>query len=69
MGSFASIALSALAILACGLVGAVAGYTVVTTIGWAGTPAAILAAGVGMSVATLAFALGVAALRWFGWLR
>jgi hypothetical protein len=69
MGSFVSITLSALAILACGSLGAFAGFGVVSALGWAGTPAAIVAAFVGMVVATLAWALGVVALRRLGWLR
>ena len=69
MGSFASFALSVLAILACGSLGAFAGYAVVTALGWTDTPAALVAACVGMVVATLAWALGVAALRGLGWLR
>ena len=69
MGSFVSITLSALAILACGSLGAFAGYGVVTALGWTGTLAALVAALVGMVVATLAWALGVVALRRLGWLR
>jgi len=65
----ASIALSVLAILACGALGALAGFGVVSAIGGMGTAAAILAAVIGMFVATLAWAAGVALLRRLGWLR
>ena len=65
----ASIALSVFAILACGALGALVGFGVVSTVGWAGTGAAILAAAIGMVVATLAWAGGVAILRGLGWLR
>ena len=65
----ASIALSVLAILACGALGALAGFGVAASIGWAGTGAAILAAVIGMVVATLAWAAGVALLRKLRWLR
>ena len=64
----ASIALSVLAILACGALGALAGFGAVSAIGWAGTGGAILAAVIGMVVATLTWATGVAILRKLGWL-
>lgn len=65
----ASIALSVLAILACGALGALAGFGSILAIDGSGTGAAILAAVVGMVVATLAWAAGVALLRRLGWLR
>jgi hypothetical protein len=64
-----SIALSVLAILVCGALGALAGFGVVAAIGWAGTGGAIAAAVIGMVVATLAWAAGVVLLRRLGWLR
>jgi len=64
-----SIALSVLAILACGALGALAGFGAIAAIGWSGTGGAIFAAVIGMVVATLAWATGVAILRTLGWLR
>jgi len=65
----ASIALSVLAILLCGGAGALAGFGVVAALGWSGTGGAIVAVAIGMVVATLAWAAGVAILRGLGWLR
>jgi hypothetical protein len=64
-----SIVLSVLAILLCGGLGAFAGFAAVSAIGWPGTWGALVAAVIGMVVATLAWALGVAVLRKLGWLR
>jgi len=64
-----SIVLSVLAILLCGGLGALAGFGAVSMIGWTGTWGAIVAAVIGMVVATFAFALGAAILRRLGWLR
>jgi hypothetical protein len=64
-----SIALSVLAILACGALGALAGFSAILAIGWTGAGGAIFAALIGMVVATLVWAAGVAILRWVGWLR
>jgi len=55
-----SIALSVLAIVACGFFGALAGWSAMTLLGLSGTLAAILAAVIGMVVATLGWAAGVA---------
>jgi hypothetical protein len=65
----ASIAISVLAILLCGSLGALAGFGVVTALDWPGTGGAIVAAATGMVVATLSWAAGVATLRKLGWLR
>jgi hypothetical protein len=64
-----SIVLSVLAILACGGLGALAGFGAVSAIGWNGVWGAIVAAVIGMVVANCAFALGAAILRRLGWLR
>jgi hypothetical protein len=64
-----SIVLSVLAILLCGGLGAFAGFGAVSMIGWTGTWGAIVAAVIGMVVATLAWAGGAALLRRLGWLR
>ena len=65
----ASIALSVLAILGCGALGALVGFGALSAIGWTGSGAAILAVVIGMVVATLAWAAGVALLRKRRWLR
>jgi len=62
----ASIALSVLAILVCGALGALAGFAAVTAFGWSGPGAAIVAAVIGMVVASLAWAAGVVLLAKFG---
>ncbi|HEX4886340.1 MAG TPA: hypothetical protein VFX05_19515 [Casimicrobiaceae bacterium] len=46
-----SLALSVLGILACGAVGAFAGFAIVHAFGWSGTGAALVAVVVGMAVA------------------
>lgn len=69
MPPLSSIVPSFFAMLVCGGLGAVAGYAAVHALGWSGTLAAIVAVTLGMVVATLVFALGVAALRKLGWLR
>ncbi len=61
--------LSVLAILACGTLGALAGYASVTALGWSGTFAAIVATAIGMVVATGAWIAGAVVLRKLGWLR
>lgn len=69
MSPGATIALSVVFILLCGALGAFAGFALVSAAGWTGTWSAIVAAVVGMLVATLAWALGAALLRKLGWLR
>lgn len=64
-----SIVLSVLAILVCGGLGAFAGSGAVSAIGWTGTGGAVVAAVIGMVVATLAWVAGAALLRKAGWLR
>ncbi len=64
-----SILLSVVAILACGGAGGVLGFMLAGALGLSGTPAAILAAVVGMAVATFLWALGATLLRKLGWLR
>jgi hypothetical protein len=64
-----SIVLSVLGILVCGGLGALAGYGAVSAIGWTGTGGAIVAAVIGMVVATLAWVAGTTLLRRAGWLR
>ena len=55
-------------ILACGALGAFAGFALTAALGWSGVPAAVAAVFSGMSAATLAFAFGVTVLRKLGWL-
>jgi hypothetical protein len=51
---------SLVAIIACGGVGALAGWELVATVGWTGVGAALTAAVVGTIVATFLFAAGIA---------
>ena len=51
---------SLIVIIACGGVGAAAGWELVATVGWTGVGAALTAALVGMIVATFLFAAGIA---------
>lgn len=67
--SFSGIALSVVAILACGTLGAGAGYAALALLGWGGVGGALVATFVGMVVATTAFALGSVLLRAAGLLR
>jgi tetrahydromethanopterin S-methyltransferase subunit E len=53
-----AIALNVVAIILCGALGAAVGYGVVTALGLAGVPAAIVAALIAMVVATAAWAGG-----------
>ena len=69
MAPVVSIAFSVLAILLCGGLGAAAGFALVTLAGWSGTPAAIVAAVIGVAVATLLWTAGSVLLRKLGWLR
>jgi hypothetical protein len=64
-----SLALSVLGILACGALGAFAGFAIVNAFGWSGTGAALVAVVVGMVVATAAWVLGTVLLRRLGWLH
>lgn len=57
------ILLSLVAIIVCGGIGAIAAFALVRALGLDGVMSAILAAIVGIGVATLLFALGVALLR------
>jgi hypothetical protein len=54
---------SILAILACGGIGGVAAWLVVTTFDWTGTAGAIVAAAIGMAIAFAVFAAGAAVLQ------
>jgi len=67
--AMASIAVSVLAILLCGGLGALAGFGLSSAIGWSGVGGAIVAALTGMVVATLAWIAGSMVLRRLGWLR
>ena len=60
---------SILAIIFCGGLGATGAWWVVTGLGLAGVPAAILAALLAMIVATAAWVAGAALLRALGWHR
>lgn len=64
-----SIVLSVFAILLCGGLGALAGFGLISAIGWSGVGGAIIAALTGMVVATLAWIAGAMVLRRLGWLR
>jgi hypothetical protein len=67
--SLPAILLSVLSIVVCGALGAAAGLAVARWTGLSGTPGALVVTLVGMVVATLAFAIGVAVLRRFGAFR
>jgi hypothetical protein len=58
-----------LAIIACGAIGAGAGYALLALLGLWGVAGALLAAFVGMVVATAAWALGSSLLRAAGVIR
>lgn len=60
---------SILGIVACGVAGGVAAFTLVAAAGVDGVPGALLAAVLGMVVATAVFAAGSSLLRALGWLR
>jgi hypothetical protein len=64
-----SILISAAGILACGAVGAVAGLAVRGAFALDGTPGALVALFVAMIVATVAWALGTALLRFLRLIR
>jgi len=64
-----SIVGSILAIVACGVAGGIAAWGLVNALGFDGVFGAILAAVIGMVVATALFAAGSSLLRAFGWLR
>jgi len=63
------ILLNLLAIVACGALGAGAGYSVLALFDVGGLTGALVAALVGMVVATAAWAAGSVALRAAGWIR
>jgi len=67
--SLLNLTLNLVAIVVCGALGAGAGYGVVALAGVGGVMGALVAASVGMAVATAAWAAGVAALRAAGRLR
>lgn len=69
MAPAASLVLSVLAILFCGALGAFAGYALVRAFDFTGTLGSIVAAAIGMVVATFAWAVGIALLKKLGWLR
>jgi hypothetical protein len=60
---------SILGIIICGAVGGVAAWAVVTAIGWSGTLGSIVAAMIGMVVATAAWIVGTSLLRKLGVIR
>lgn len=64
-----SILLNILAIVTCGAAGAGAGYGVLALLDLHGLTGAFVAAGVGMVVASAAWAAGSTALRAAGWIR
>jgi len=64
-----SMLLSLFAIVLCGVAGALAAFALVSALGLAGVFSAIVAVIVGVVVATLLFALGIAALRALRWLK
>jgi hypothetical protein len=64
-----SVALSLVAIVVCGVAGAVAGFTAMRLIGVGGVPGALFATVISLVVATLLFALGGALLRKLRWMR
>jgi len=67
--SLVSILLNILAIVACGAVGAGAGYGMLALFDVWGVTGAFVAAPVGMVVASAAWAAGSTALRAAGWIR
>jgi hypothetical protein len=64
-----SIVGSILGIFVCGSAGAVAAWALVAALGQDGVVGAILAAVIGMIVATALWAVGTTLLRNWGWLR
>lgn len=64
-----SILVSILGIIVCGGIGGITAWAVVTAIGWDGTLGAILAAIIGMVVATAAWAGASSLLRVLGRIR
>ncbi len=61
-----SILPSAIAILICGVSGAVIAWTVVDALGWTGVGGAIVTAIIGMVAATLLWGLGVGVVKALG---
>jgi hypothetical protein len=64
-----SIVGSILGILLCGGLGGVSAWALVTALGLSGTPAALVAAIVGMMVSVALWAGGSSLLRALGWIR
>jgi len=64
-----SILQSLVGILVCGAAGALAAWGLVTAAGLEGVAAGIVAAVLGMVAATALWAVGVALLRAWGWIR
>jgi hypothetical protein len=60
---------SALGILVCGGIGGVAAWAVVAALGWDGTLGAVVAAIIGMVIATAMWAAGTSLLRALRWIR
>ena len=58
-----TVAAKLVAIFACGAVGGVAAWSIVTLLGWDGTAGAFIAAMIGMVISVALWAAGVAALR------
>jgi hypothetical protein len=69
MNPIVSLLLSLVAITCCGATGVLVAFAVVRALGVSGVVAAILAVLVGVLVATLMWAGGVALLRALRWLR
>ncbi|MCC7327082.1 MAG: hypothetical protein IT521_09795 [Burkholderiales bacterium] len=64
-----SILFSVIGIVISGTAGGVAGWSVVTTLGWSGVAGAVVAAGIGMVVATFVWVAITLTLRKVGMLR
>ncbi len=60
---------SIVGIVICGAIGGVAAWAAVTALGWSGTLGSIVAAIIGMVVATAAWVVGAAVLRKLGMIR
>jgi len=67
--TLAGVALSVVGIVACGALGAAAGYALLLQLGWVGVGGALVAVVVGMVVATAAWTLGSVLLRAAGLIR
>lgn len=60
---------NAISIIACGAGGALAGWAIVSALGWTGVGAALAMVGIAMVVAAALFGLGVAIGRALGIIR